>query len=294
MVRYTHDERRSLGALDEMRIRTRAGDEVPFSAVADATLGRGYASIKRVDRHRVINVTANVDDTKGNANETIADLAGTLLPELMGDYPGLRYTLEGQQREQSETLGTLIRGFLIALVMIYALMAIPFKSYIQPLIVMSAIPFGIVGAIWGHILMGKDLTIMSMFGMVALTGVVVNDSLVMVDYVNRRRAEGVPLLEAVQIAGRARFRPILLTSMTTFAGLTPLLLERSMQAQFLIPIGVSLGFGVVFATFITLVLVPSSYMILEDIKRTTTRGVRWLYGRRDHDADESPRTVTAG
>jgi multidrug efflux pump subunit AcrB len=152
------------------------------------------------------------------------------------------------------------------LIIIYALLAIPFNSYIQPLIVMAAIPFGLIGAVWGHVVMGMDITILSGFGVVALTGVVVNDSLVMVDYVNRKRSIGLSEMESARQAGFARFRPILLTSLTTFAGLTPLLLEKSLQAKFLVPMAVSLGFGVIFATVITLILVPAMYLILEDIR----------------------------
>jgi len=174
--------------------------------------------------------------------------------------------LEGEQSEQRETISGLLRGFLFALLLIYALLAIPFKSYSQPLIVMSAIPFGLVGAVWGHVIMGKDLTILSCFGIVALTGVVVNDSLVMVDFVNRARKDGRPLMQAIREAGVSRFRAIILTSLTTFLGLTPLLLEKSTQAQFLIPMAISLAFGVMFATFITLIIVPSIYLILEDGK----------------------------
>jgi multidrug efflux pump subunit AcrB len=194
------------------------------------------------------------------------------------------YTFEGEQREQAETMSGLLRGFGYALLLIYALMAIPFKSYIQPLIVMCVIPFGIVGAIWGHIIMRLDLTILSMFGVVALAGVVVNDSIVLVHYINARRAEGMPVNKAVRRAGVARFRAILLTSVTTFAGLTPLLLERSVQAKFMVPMAVSLGFGVVFATFITLMIVPVSYMILEDLKALAIR----LFGRRVEGPDAEP------
>lgn len=265
MVRFPEQARRSLGDLETMRIRTPQGNEVPFSQVATANFGRGYASIRRVNRNRVINVTAGVDDTKGNANEIIAELESNVLPRIISRHPELRYSLEGQSREQADTMKSLLFGLVFALIAIYALMAIPFKSYIQPLIVMTAIPFGLVGAIWGHVLMGMNLTILSMFGAVALTGVVINDSLVMVDYVNQRRREGMSLGEAIRVAGCARFRPILLTSITTFAGLTPLLLEKSMQAQFLIPMAISLGFGVLFATFVTLMIVPSCYLILEDI-----------------------------
>ncbi len=267
MVRYPAAERRSLGDLENMRIRTPLGGEVPFRSVAAAVQGRGYDVIRRAERARAVNVTADVDPSRGNANQVLADLNARVLPEMRALYPGVNYTFEGENREQRETMAALARGFLFALVMIYALMAIPFKSYIQPLIVMLAIPFGVVGAIWGHLILGLELTILSMFGIVALTGVVVNDSLVLVDFVNTRRRAGATVVEAVWEAGAARFRPILLTSLTTFAGLTPLLLERSMQAKFLVPMAVSLAFGVIFATFITLLLIPAGYLILEDLRR---------------------------
>jgi multidrug efflux pump subunit AcrB len=207
-----------------------------------------------------------VDETKANANEILADITKNVLPTLLAEYPTISYALEGEQRDQREALASLRRGFLLALLVIYALLAIPFRSYGQPLLVMGVIPFGIVGAIWGHIVMGISLTILSFFGIVALTGVVVNDSLVMVDFINRFRKKGEDIQMAIREAGVVRFRPIILTSITTFAGLTPLLIERSLQARFLIPMAVSLAFGVLFATFITLILVPVSYQILEDIK----------------------------
>jgi multidrug efflux pump subunit AcrB len=266
MVRYPREERRSLADLDELRIRTPEGGEVPFYRVAHAELGRGYASIKRADRQRVINVTADVDLSRGNANEILADLQRTFLPQLMADHPGLSYSLEGEQREQRETLAALVRNYAFALVLIYALLAVPLRSYGQPLIIMAVIPFGLVGAVAGHLLMGMHLSMMSVFGVVALSGVVVNSSLVLVHYVNRRREEGAPLEQAVRDAGVSRFRPIVLTSLTTFAGLTPLLTERSVTAQFLIPMATSLAFGVIFATLISLFLVPSAYLILEDLK----------------------------
>jgi multidrug efflux pump subunit AcrB len=244
---------------------------VPFSEVAAVTTGRGYASIKRVDRRRATNVTADVNPAQATPTE------------IMAAYPGIHYSLEGQQAEQRETLGGLQRGFLLALIGIFALLAIPLRSYVQPLIIMSAIPFGLVGAIWGHVLIGLDLTILSMFGLVALTGVVVNDSLVMMDFINRHRSSTGDVVTALRQAGVARFRPILLTSLTTFAGLSPLMLERSMQARFLIPMAVSLAFGVIFSTFITLVLVPSGYMILEDIRNIPRR----LLGRKPRPAHET-------
>jgi multidrug efflux pump subunit AcrB len=265
MVRYPEDRRRSLADLEQMRIRMPDGVEIPFSEVAEVELGRGYSTIRRVDRRRAINITAEVDQAQISANDVAEDLKRTLLAELVAHYPGMTFSLEGERREQAETVDGLMRGFVLALILIYALLAIPFRSYIQPIIVMAAIPFGLVGAVLGHVIMGIELTILSMFGLVALSGVVVNDSLVLVDFINRKVAAGIPLLDAVRSAGAARFRPIVLTSLTTFAGLTPLLLERSVQAQFLIPMAVSLGFGVIFCTFISLLLVPSLYLILQDL-----------------------------
>ena len=299
MVRYPRDDRRSLGDLENMRIRTPNGGEVPFSQVAQVEPGRGYASIKRVDRNRAVNVTASVDPALSSATAVIADLRGRILPEVLADYPGVFYTFEGAQAEQVDAIGGLQRGFVLALLMIFALLAVPLRSYVQPLIIMAAIPFGLVGAIWGHMALGLDVTMMSMFGLVALTGVVVNDSLVMVDFINRARSvhtdvgrrvrqaggrqqdrhefESSGLRLAIREAGGNRFRPIMLTSLTTFFGLAPLMLERSMQAAFLVPMAVSLAFGVLFATFITLILVPISYLILDDIQRL----VRRLSGRGD-------------
>ena len=284
MVRYPADERRSLGDLEGMRVRTPDGGEVPFGHVAVVEPGQGFASIKRVDRNRAINVLASIDTTGTSAAAVNGDLAENVLPALLAEYPGVRYAFEGVEAEQRDALGGLQIGFTLAMFAIFALLAIPLKSYIQPLIIMSAIPFGFVGAIWGHILMGENISMMSTMGIVALSGVVVNDSLVLVDFVNRRRRTGASLMEAVQEAGATRFRPILLTSLTTFAGLAPLLFEQSTQADFLKPMAISLAFGVIFATFITLVLVPTSYMILEDIKWVARRVIR----RPETDAAEQP------
>jgi multidrug efflux pump subunit AcrB len=265
-VRYPEAERRSLDNLDTMRIRTPAGAEVPFAEVASAEFGRGFAQIRRVDRNRTINVTADVNKETADVEAIKRDIAA-FLAEAVPGYAGVSFTLEGEAREQRESFGSLGYGLLFVLFMIYALLAIPFRSYLQPLIVMSVIPFGAAGAMLGHMIMGMSLTIMSLMGMLALTGVVVNDSLVLVDYINKRRAEGMALMEAVSTAGIARLRPVLLTSLTTFAGLTPLIFEKSTQAQFLIPMAVSLGFGILFATFITLLLVPLNYLVLEDMRR---------------------------
>ncbi|MBE0566908.1 MAG: efflux RND transporter permease subunit [Krumholzibacteria bacterium] len=266
MVRYPEDERRSLGNIESMRIRTPGGDEVPFGRVATVDIGRGFATIERADRQRVVAVTADVDQDLANADAINALLRGEILPRLVAAHPGLRWSMEGEQRQQAESLGSLKRGFVLAILLIFVILAVQFRSYSQPVIIMTAIPFGLVGAIWGHILMGIDLTLISMFGVVALTGVVVNDSLIMIDFINRARREGVGMRAAVIDSGVRRFRPIMLTSLTTFAGLTPLLLEKSLQARFLVPMAVSLGFGVVFSTFITLILIPVSYTLLSDLK----------------------------
>lgn len=288
MVRYPVDQRRSIGDLENMRIRTPSGAEVPFTEVARAELGRGYATIRRVDRRRAVSVTADVDPSLGNAEEILADLRENVLPRILADFPDVTWSFEGEQREQRETMAGLMRGFMIALLLIYALMAIPFRSYVQPLIVMGVIPFGFVGAVWGHLIMRINLSILSMFGLVALTGVVVNDSIVLVHFVNERRREGVPLERAVRESGVRRFRPILLTSLTTFAGLLPLLMERSLQARFLVPMAVSLGFGVLFATFITLMIVPASYLVLEDLAAWKRRIRDRLAGRAPREAGAAP------
>jgi multidrug efflux pump subunit AcrB len=189
---------------------------------------------------------------------------------MMQKYSGLSYSFEGQQADRSESVGGLMTGLLIAQLLIYVLLAIPFKSYGQPLIIMVSIPFGIVGAVIGHLLLGYSLSLISLFGLVALTGVVVNDSLIFIDFANRRRREGMDMHDAVVSAGVQRFRPIILTTLTTFLGLTPMIFETSRQAKFLIPMAISLGFGILFATGITLLLIPALTMILNDIVRFFT------------------------
>ena len=264
MIRYPASERRSLGHLENMRIRTPAGAEVPFNQVAQVDIKQGYATIERAQRYRVVKVTADVEEKVVNANEVRTLLTADFLPDLKARYPGLRYTIEGVGKHQQETWADTLKGFGIALFGIYALLAIPFRSFTQPFVVMAAIPFGFVGALFGHLIMGFNLSILSIFGMVGLAGVVVNDSLVLIYAANRFRSAGDTAHDAVIKAGCMRFRAILLTSLTTFVGLSPMIVERSVQAQFLIPMAVSLGFGVLFATFITLLLVPCGYMIRED------------------------------
>ncbi len=266
MVRYPAQERRTLADIESMRIRTPGGDEIPFGYVADVSLGYGHASIQRSDGQRIVTVTADVDDALGNADEINTDLNKRFLPGLIQDYPGLRFSYEGEQREQADSFASLGQGFLVAMLAIYALLAIPFKSYSQPLVVMSAIPFGMIGAVWGHVVMGLDLAMLSMFGVVALSGVVVNDSLILLSFCNDLRQKGgLSGDEAIIEAGRQRFRPIVLTSATTFFALLPMILEKSVQAQFLIPMAVSLGFGILFATIIILIGVPAMMKSLDEV-----------------------------
>lgn len=270
MVRYTEEERRSLGSLDAMRIRTPDGFEVPFATVAQADLGRGFSSIRRADSRRVVNVVADVDRTQITANEVIADLSSGKIQALMEPYPRVTYRLEGAQADQSESVGSLIPRTIVAMFVIFALLAIPLRSYVQPLIIMSVIPFALVGAIWGHLIMKylgfvSGLAMMSVLGFVAASGVVVNSSLVLVHSVNEMRATGQSIYDSVLNSAVSRCRPIVLTSVTTFIGLTPLMLNKSVQAQFLVPMAVSLSFGVMFATVVTLFVVPSGYLILNDI-----------------------------
>jgi len=271
MVRYPEEFRKSMTGFDNLRIHTPDGGEMPLSEAAYIELGRGFSEINRAEQKRVINVTASVDNTEANAEEIIAELKKNVLPQMLKDYPGLSYDMEGEEKERKESMTSMMRGFSMALFGIYALLAIPFRSYSQPLLIMVAIPFGVIGAIAGHLIMRFDLSILSVFGIVALSGVVVNDSLLLIDQVNRNRMDGRGLMQALMDAGQRRFRPILLTSFTTYFGLAPMIFERSVQAQFLIPMAISLGYGILFATGITLLLIPSLYHVLEDVKAVYRR-----------------------
>ncbi len=290
MVRYPEADRRSLYSLEQMRIRLPDGTEVPFSSVAEAEMGRGFSAINRVNRERAIAVTADIDLSRVNSNEVFARLQEEFLPGLLAKYPGLRFEFEGEKAAQTETLTGLFRGFVLSLFVIFGLIAIPLRSYFLPFVVMSAIPFGFVGAVIGHMVMGLPLTVLSMFGFVALAGVAVNDNLVLVDFVNRAKREGMPEFEAIRQAGLKRFRPILITSLSTFVGLTPLILEKSLQAQFLIPMAISLAFGVLYSTVTSLLLVPSLYLVASDI-----RGFfKWLYGRPVIEPETVDASVSVG
>ena len=264
MVRLSGDERVSEYNLEEFMLRTEGGIEVPLREVVTIERGRAYTEIDRRNGRRVITVTADIDPPSA-AGLVVDTLMAEKLPEMMDTYAGLRYGLEGRQADMAESMSSLFMGLMLAMLAIYALLAIPFKSYTQPLIVMASIPFGIVGAVFGHILMGYSLSIMSLFGIVALSGVVVNDSLVLIDFANRQRREGKSPHDAAISAATSRFRPILLTSLTTFGGLMPIIFESSRQARFMIPMAISLGFGVLFATLITLILVPSLYLVIDDL-----------------------------
>ncbi|MEJ2702340.1 MAG: efflux RND transporter permease subunit, partial [Sedimentisphaerales bacterium] len=237
----------------------------PLAQIAHVTRGRAYTAINRRNGRRTVTVTANVEPMS-QTSQVQATLESDVLPELARQFPGLSYRWEGRQQDMKESTTSLFNGLFLALFAIYALLAVPFRSYSQPIIVMIAIPFGIVGAVLGHILMGYALSLMSLMGIVALSGVVVNDSLVLIDYANRQRREGATPLEAIHQAGGRRFRPILLTTLTTFGGLAPMIFETSRQARFMIPMAISLGFGIVFATTISLLIVPCLYLMTEDVR----------------------------
>lgn len=274
--------RRSLADLGRLRIATPSGGRVPLDEVADLSVERGYAALARVDGKRAVTVIAQVDDNVTTTQAVTADLAARIA-DLEQRHPGLKVTFEGQQKQLRESLGSLAIGFPLALIAMYALIAIIFRSYVQPLIVMTVIPFSLIGAIAGHMLLGYPFTLLSMIGGVALTGVVVNDSIVLVDRVNELRRSGMPLRRAVIDGATSRLRAIQLTTSTTAAGMAPLIVERSFQAQFLIPMAISLVFGLLFATLLTLFFLPMLYLILEDLRRAFF----WLIGR-ELEPDESP------
>jgi multidrug efflux pump subunit AcrB len=272
MVRLPREERASEYNLERMIIRTPGGIEIPLHEAVELKRGRAYTTINRRNGRRVVTVSADVRP-RSQADQVTHSLLTDTLPVLQQKYPGLTYGFEGRQADRRESMQSLLTGLLMALAVIYAMLAVPFNSFVQPMIIMMSIPFGIVGAVTGHLIMGYSLSIMSMFGVVALSGVVINDSLVLIDFANRQRKSDMNAHDSIYSAGIQRFRPVLLTTLTTFGGLAPMIFETSRQARFLIPMAVSLGFGIVFATLITLVLVPSLFLIVEDLKH--------LFGTRD-------------
>ena len=271
LVKYPLSERRSLSQVYDMRIRLSDGSETPLLTVAAVTESRGYSTIQRVDGRRIASVTAEVDEAVTTPNNVNALVETEIMPRLLRDIPGLSYSKEGDARSQSEDLSSLAQNLTIALFVIFVMLATQLKSYTQPIIILMAVPFGFLGAIIGHLIMGYDLSFISIFGMVALSGVVVNDSIVLVDYYNTLVAKGVERSQAVVDAATRRFRPILLTTTTTALGLLPMLLETSRQAQFLIPMAISLAFGIVIASNMILILVPALTMIVEDWRDFTSR-----------------------
>lgn len=276
MVRYPEEERKTVASLENMYIRTPDKREVPFASVADVDVEPGYTKITRIDGQRSVIVSSAADKALVEPQTIIADLRENFMPDLENRYPGLHHELSGESEEEAKVLSSMAVGLTLALFGVYTLLAIPLKSYFQPIIIMSVIPFGIIGAIIGHIVMGLPINMLSLMGIIALSGVVVNDSLIMVDFVNKAVADGTDKLTAVVESGTQRFRAIMLTSLTTFFGLSPMLLEDTLQAQMMVPMATSLGFGIIFATVITLLLIPALYMILDDLGRLLRPGAREL------------------
>jgi multidrug efflux pump subunit AcrB len=270
MVRFPIQERISEYSLEEMILKAPNGTEIMLRDAVTITRGRAYTDINRRQGRRIVTVSADVNP-RSRTGQVLASVRADILPELQKKYPGLSFSFEGRQADQRESMQALFKGLIMALLVIFAMLAIPLNSYVQPVIIMVAIPFGTVGAVIGHLIMGYSLSVLSMFGLVALSGVVVNASLVLIDFANRRRTSGMNALEAIHASAIHRFRPILLTTLTTFGGLAPMIFETSRQARFLIPMALSLGFGIVFATLITLILVPALYMILEDLRVPGTK-----------------------
>jgi multidrug efflux pump subunit AcrB len=274
MVRYPKLTRESYAALKHTLIKTPKGSEVMLGDVVAITEKQGVSYIRREDGYRTVYVFGNIDEEIIEPNKLTERIDDEILPELLKSFPSVKTKLGGAIEEQQAQTNEQMLFFVIGLMIIYILLAIPLKSYAQPLIVMSVIPFSLVGALWGHFWMGLDLSLFSLYGIIAAAGVVINDSLVMTDYINQARKKGIALKYAVIEAGCARFRAITLTSITTFVGVLPIMFETSLQAMMVIPMAVSLGFAVLFATFITLILVPCLYIILTDISALFSRFIQ--------------------
>jgi len=294
MVRFPEQERKSIGNLEDMYIRTPDGNEVPFYSVARFELSRGYSAINRLDGRRTVSVRADVDRAEVSPEEVSANIRAEVIPSIMRDYPEINFELGGEQEERATAMGGLLIGSLFSLVLIYGLLAIPLRSYLQPLVIMSVIPFGAVGAIVGHYVMDVQLMFFSALGIVALSGVVVNASLVLVDYANRQRREGRDILDAILNACVVRFRPIMLTSVTTFVGLIPLMTTQTPATGPFVPMAVSLAWGVLFATFITLLLVPCLYLMVEDWNHTLERFRAWTRRQPPPEREPSLSSLSSG
>jgi multidrug efflux pump subunit AcrB len=266
MVRYPEDERVSVDNLSEMRIRTPGGGEVPFDTVAELRYEPGYLTIERLDRKRTLEVTAEVLAGTSDPRMVVDDILRQNLPDWRKRYPSLSLGLDGELQEESEFMTSMLKYMGLSMLLIYALMAVAFRSYWQPLLILTAVPFGIMGGIFGHLILNWEVSMFSLLGVIACAGVVVNDNLVLIDRINQLRASGHGVMESLLQGGQDRFRPIILTSLTTFIGLLPIMSETSVQAQFLIPMVNSLAFGVLFATGVTLILVPSLYLLGEQVR----------------------------
>lgn len=287
MVRYPLSERRSVADLENMRIRTPGGDEVPFNSVANLSYGEAFSEISRKNRKRTVTVSADIDPAIVEPGVLTKEISDEFVPALLTRHPGISYGLEGASQEETVLLRNIKIASIAAMFLIYALIAIPLHSYTQPLVIMSVIPFGLIGGVIGHVLMDEAISMFSLFGLIALAGVVVNDSLILIDFINKARERGVPVYDAVIRSGKERFRPIVLTSLTTAAGLIPIMTETSMQAQMLIPMAISLAFGILFATVITLFLIPSLYLLQEDLGKGVRSAADLLLGRDPQPAAES-------
>jgi len=277
-VRRPEEERTSEADIEDMLLITPGGGEIPLYMAADVERGRSYTTIERKNGRRVLHVTADVDTDITTANDVIAKLEEEDIPAVMSRFDGLSYAFGGEQEEQAEAMGSLRTLYFLALIAMFALLAVAFRSYVQPLIIMIAIPFGAIGAIGGHILMGYGMSFISIMGIIALSGVVVNDSLVLIAATNAYRKNGLAPFEAIIKGASRRFRPIMLTTLTTFFGLLPMISETSVQARFLIPMAISLGFGVLFTTVVILGIVPSLYMIIEDARAAAFRVKSYIWG----------------
>jgi len=282
-VRYPRGERLAVSDLESKAFRTAGGNEIPFGEAVEVRWVRGYASIFHEDARRRVRVLADLDERRANAESILREMERDFLPGILADYSGMKVVFGGTRQQLDESLSSLYAGFKMALIAMYAILAGMLRSYVQPIVIMVAVPLGIIGAVIGHWLLGYDLTLLSLFGVVALSGVVVNDSLVLLDYINVSIREGKGVVESVLAAGEARFRAVTLTSLTTVAGLAPLILERSSQAQSVIPMAISLVFGIMFATVLTLLVVPALYLIVNDLRRV----IRWLRRGGAYPAPES-------
>ena len=273
MVRLPKNERERQTHVEDLMLWTAAAKEIPLKDAVQIKQGRAYTEIDRHQGRRNVQVTANVTP-KSKAGEILNDLKAEVLPELMQKYPGLQYSFEGQEAEMAKSVGSLKLSFVFSLLAIYCLLAIPFQNYILPLIVIVSIPFGIIGAIFGHLLLGYDLSIISLLGIVALSGIAVNDALVLIEHATYLRVKGnhESVSELIKTAAIQRFRPVILTTLTTFGGLMPMILETSRQARFLVPMAISIGCGIVFATLITLILIPSLYVVVDDVRNLMKKG----------------------